>query len=273
MRALIILLFTCKLILAQGEIVQTGQQYDPGTRVYFPSYGISFFVPRDWKGGLAAEEAVFFMASDTRPGIGLAIFKAGSNEKDLENYLQAVQNLGDNIILQPEGKIQIKETELSQNYSSSLYRGKAIAKLGSYGHSVIFFFAGPVAQEKYYTSVVEKISALTNFSKPNPALIIEYWQNKLRGMMLEMLDTTVDSSNSRNVQKISFREIHLCKDGSYRSKGQKMGKWNIEVAGLKSQIILRQANQQASTYSLGIAGDKVSLNGVHFKIQKSTECK
>ena len=273
MRVIFILLIAWQMILAQGEIVQTGKQYDPGTRIYFPSYGISFVIPRDWKGGVAAEQAIFFMASDTRPGIGLAIFKTSSNEKDLENYLQAVQNLGDNIILQPEGKIQVKESELSSDYSSSLYRGRAIAKRGSHGHSVIFFFAGPAAQEKYYTSVVEKISALASFSKPNPSRIIDYWQNMLRGMMLEMLDTTADSSNSRNESKISFREIHLCKDGSYRSGGQKVGKWQIEVAGLRSQIVLQQANQQTSTYSLGIAGNKVSLKGVHFKIQKSTECK
>ena len=273
MRAVIILLFACQAILGQGEIVQTGKQYDPGTRVYFPSYGISFVVPRDWKGGLAAEDAVFFMASDTKPGVGLAIFKSGSSQKELENYLNAVQNLGDNIILQPEGKIQIKETELSRSYSSTLYRGKAIAKIGSHGHSVLFFFAVPAAQEKYYLSVVEKISALVSFSKPDPAIMVKDWEKKLSGMKLQKLATAADSSNTGDIQKTEFNEIHLCKNGTYHSGGQKMGKWQIEVKELKSQLILQRTGHESSVYSLGMSGDKVSLDGIHFKILKSLECK
>jgi hypothetical protein len=273
MRATIILLVAWQLILAQGEIVQTGKQYEPGTRVYFPSYGISFVVPRDWKGGLAAEEAVFFMASDTKPGVGLAIFKSGNSPTDLENYLNAVQNLGDNIVLQPEGKIQIKDSELSANYSSSLYRGKAVAKVGPHGHSVIFFFAGPLAQEKYYPTVTEKISALANFSKPDPDLVIADWHKKLSGLMLQKMDAAADSSKNSEMQKVEFNEIHFCKDGSYHFGGEKMGKWQIEVKGLKAQLILLGAGQNSLVYSLGIAGEGVSLSGTRYKIQKSADCK
>ena len=260
-------------MMGQGEIVHTGMQYDPGTRIQFPSYGISFIVPREWKGGLAADDDAFIMASDTKPGIGLAIFKSGNSQKDLENYLQAVQNLGDNIILQPEGKIQIKESELSQNYSSLLYRGKAIAKTGSHGHSVIIFFAGPTAQEKYYSSVAEKISSMVSFSKPDPALTVKDWQKRLEGMMLEKSVSAGDSSELEESQKIIIDVIHFCKDSNYRSGGMSAGKWKIQVTNLETQLVLLGSDQSTSVYSLGIADDKVSLNGVHYKLQKSVECK
>ena len=260
-------------MMGQGEIVHTGMQYDPGTRIQFPSYGISFIVPREWKGGLAADDDAFIMASDTKPGIGLAIFKSGNSQKDLENYLQAVQNLGDNIILQPEGKMQIKESELSQNYSSLLYRGKAIAKTGSHGHSVIIFFAGPTAQEKYYSSVAEKISSMVSFTKPDPALVVQDWQKRLEGMMLEKSESLLDSSKLEKNPGPDLQEIHFCKDSHYRLGKQLTGKWLIQVTELKTQLILLGTDQKTTVYSLGVAGDKVSLNGIHYKVQKSVECK
>jgi hypothetical protein len=266
-------LFACHCILAQGEIAYTGKQYDPGTRVYFPSYGISFIVPREWKGGLAAEEAAFIMASDIKPGVGLAIFKSASSQIDLENYLNAIQNLGDNIILQPDGKIQIKETELSQNYSSSLYRGKAIAKTGSHGYSIIFFFAGPAALEKYYGSVAEKIASTASFTEPDPTLIIKDWQKKLEGMMLKKMTAASDSSATGDIQKTALNEFHLCKDGTYHSSGQKVGKWQVKVKGLDSQLILMTTNHHTIIFPLGLAENGVSLNGLKYQTLNSGECK
>jgi hypothetical protein len=273
MRVIFCLLLACQLTLGQGEIVHTGMQYDPGTRVQFPSYGISFIVPREWKGGLAADDDVFIMASDTKPGIGLAIFKSISSPKELENYIQAVQNLGDNIILQPDGKAQIKESELTQNYSSSLYRGKAIAKTGAHGHSVIFFFAGPADQEKYYGSVAEKISSMVSFTKPDPDLVVKDWQKRLEGMVLEKSASVLDSSKIEENSSLGFNEIHFCKDSHYRLGKQLTGKWQIQVTGLETQLILLGTDQNTTVYSLGRSDHKISLNGVPFKIQKSLDCK
>lgn len=273
MRAIFLLLLACQLMMGQGEIAYTGMQYDPGTRIQFPSYGISFIVPREWKGGLAADNDAFIMASDTRPGIGLAIFKSVSSQKELENYLQAVQNLGDNIILQPEGKIQIKGSEIFQNYSSSLYRGKAIVKTGAHGHSVIFFFAGPTAQEKYYSSVAEKISSMVSFTKPDPTLVVKDWQKRLEGMMLEKSESLLDSSKLEENPGPGFNEIHFCKDSYCRLGKQLTGKWQIQVTGLETQLILLGTDQNTTVYSLGRSDHKISLNGVPFKIQKSLDCK
>jgi hypothetical protein len=162
---------------------------------------------------------------------------------------------------------------LSQNYSSSLYRGKAIAKTGLYGHDVIFLFAGPAAQEKYYESVVEKTASTSTFTKPDPELIVNSWKKRLEGMMLEKSDSEKDSSKLGATKKINFNIIHFCKNGRYRSGSTTEGKWQIQVTGLETHLTLMGADQSTTDYSLGLAGDRVSLNGVHFKIKKSSECK
>ncbi len=273
MRVFLILLFVGQVLLAQGEIVQMGIQYDPGTRVYFPSYGLSFIIPREWKGGLAMTTEAFVMTSDTRAGIGLAIFKSDYHQNDLEKYLNAIQNLGDNIVLQPVGQVEYKASELSRNYSSSLYRGQAIAKIGPHAKNIIFLFAGPLAQEKYYQSIAEKISRTVTFNKPEPGLLVKEWQKKLAGMTLQKIVLPADSSQASSSLKTPLDQIHLCSNGSYRSMARTQGKWRIEVDGLKPQLVLINTDHETSIYTLGVAREKVSLNGMSYTIQKSQECK
>lgn len=273
MRVFLILLFVCQVLLAQGEIVQIGIQYDPGTRVYFPSYGLSFIIPREWKGGLAVTADAFVMTSDTQAGIGLAIFKSDYHQTDLEKYLNAVQNLGDNIVLQPVGQVVLKESELSQNYSSSLYRGQAIAKIGPHDKSIIFFFAGPLAQEKYYQSIAEKMSRTVIFNKPEPGALIKEWQKKLAGMTLQKIVLPADSGQVSSSLTTHFEQIHLCSDGNYRFSARTQGKWRIEVNGLKTQLVLKNTDHETLIYTLGVTKEKVSLDGVYYSVQKSQECK
>ncbi len=273
MRVILSILVICQMLLAQGEMVQICAQYDPGTRVYFPSQGISFIIPREWKGGLAAANETFVMTSDTKAGIGLAIFKSSYNQPDLEKYLNSVQNLGDNIVLQPVGKVEYKASELSQKYSSSIYRGYAIAKIGPFDRSIICFFAGPSTQEKDIQSISEKISQTVTFNKPDPGLIVKDWQNRLTGMMLQKIVLPEDDHPDSPSVKTHLEQIHFCSDGSYRSHAKSQGKWRIEVHGLKPQLILLNTGQESLTYTLGITREKVSLSGVYYTIQKSQECK
>lgn len=273
MRIILILLVAWQVLLAQGEIVQIGAQYDPGTRIYFPSHGISFVVPREWKGGLSIATDAFVMTSETKAGLGLALLKSDYHQASLEKYLHSVQNLGDNIVLQPVGPVEHKESGMFQHYSSSLYRGQATAKIGPHNQSIVFLFTGPVAQEKYYQSIVEKIVRTVTFHKPDLSLLIKDWQKKLSGMRLDKMVSPSDSSLDTHSTKTHFTQIHLCSDGSYRSSAKTQGKWKIEINELKPQLLLQNTHHETLVYTLGIAKDKFLLNGVYYTIQKSQECK
>ena len=52
--------------------VQIGQQYPGGTRVNFPSLGVSFVVPDEWTGQVPPGAEAFVMGSQTRQGLLIA---------------------------------------------------------------------------------------------------------------------------------------------------------------------------------------------------------
>ena len=273
MRHLLTLMFVVFLIQSlytQGTIVRRGAEYDPGTRVSFPTVGVSFLVPRDWKGALEPQDPIFVMASDVKAGIGLAILQSGTDRPAIQKYLSTTQNLGDNIVLHPAGNIEPGSSQLSMNYTSNLYRGRASAIAGPHGNSIVFFFAGPAVEEKYYRTVLDKLVSFTSFYKPDPTLVTGEWQKSLAGITLK-----ISREDSAEIASGGISHIELCRDGKFiMASGEetRSGQWSIEARPKEIVLILTESDSSTSRITLSTDGRSIFLNGRRFEKQKSANC-
>lgn len=280
---------------SQGVTIIAGQEYEPGTRVNLPTTGISFIIPRDWRGGMPPDQAVFILASHTRPGIGMAIMQTGMNQDNLIKFLSKQQDLGDNIVLQPEGSPKVIDSRIQMNYTHVFYTGKASGILGPHRNSVTFFFAGPTSEKEYYQTLLDKLIASVNFSKPETSNLIKEWQKLLSGMMLKKLDSySSNDADGENAGQSSEETIHLCSDGTYTysshtnfgvkggagapsghgaNSGYEKGKWQVVVMGNQAMLLLEASNGSQNHQSLALDGERTFLDGNRVYRVKSDLCK
>lgn len=279
---------------SQGVTIIAGREYEPGTRVILPTTGISFIIPRDWRGGMPPNQAVFILASHTRPGIGMAIMQTGMNQDNLIKFLSKQQDLGDNIVLQPEGSPKIIDSRIQMNYTHVFYTGKASGILGPHGNSVTFFFAGPTLEKEYYQTLLDKLIASVNFSKPETSNLIKEWQKLLAGMMLKKLESYSNNDAGGGYDGQSSDEtLHLCSDGTYTytshtnfgvdggngatsgygaKNSHEQGKWQVIVMGNQAVLLLEASNGSQTNQSLALDGERTFLDGNRVYRVKSDLC-
>lgn len=279
---------------SQSVTIIAGQEYEPGTRVNLPTTSVSFIIPRDWRGGMPPDQAVFILASHTKPGIGMAIMQTGMNQDNLIKFLSEQQDLGDNIVLQPEGSPKITDSRIQMNYTHVFYTGKAIGILGPHGNSVTFFFAGPMSEKEYYQNLLNKLIASVNFSKPETSNLIKEWQKLLSGMMLKKLeDYSSNDAGGGYAGQSSEETIHLCSDGTYTyssntnfgvdggggaasgygaNSSHEQGKWQVVVMGNTAMLLLEASNGLQTHQSLALDGERTFLDGNRVYRVKSDLC-
>ena len=114
------------------QIILPGKEYGAGTRVQNAYRGVSFIIPRDWKGAMPPDQSVFLMSSKVKPGMGIAIFQSAFSEEQIIQYLSQSQNLGDNIILKPVGKPKVNGSKITMEYTSMTNAGFALALRGKF---------------------------------------------------------------------------------------------------------------------------------------------
>ena len=105
------------------QVIIPGREYMAGTRVQNAYRGVSFIIPRDWKGAMPPDQRIFLMSSDQKAGVGIAIFQSAVSEQEIVQYLKQSQNLGDNVILKPVGEPKIAGSKITMNYTSMTSEG------------------------------------------------------------------------------------------------------------------------------------------------------
>jgi hypothetical protein len=276
-----------------GTNIIAGKEYDPGTRVNLPTTGVSFIVPRDWRGGMPPDQAIFIMASQVKAGIGMAIMQSGMDQASLKKFLSGPQDLGDNVILQPQGSPKVTDSRITMEYIHPLYAGSAVGVVGTQGNSVVFFFAGPASEKIYYQVQLKKLASSAKFSKPTNTGLIEEWQQLLSGKMLKKMDSPYSGDASGGYGAYSSEEtLHLCANGNYSyasssslgvdggggssgysggSQGEQ-GKWKVVVMGNQVTLLLEASSGGQTHMSLAFDGERTFLNGDRAYRVKSDLC-
>lgn len=279
---------------SQSVTIIAGQEYEPGTRVGLPTTGVSFIIPRDWRGGMPPDQAVFILASHNKPGIGMVIMQTGMNQDNLIKFLSERQDLGDNIVLKPEGSPKITDSRIQMNYTHVFYTGKAFGILGPHQNSVTFFFTGPTSEKEYYQTLLDKLIASVNFSKPETGNLIEEWKKLLSGMMLKKLESYSSNDADGGYAGYSSEEtVHLCSDGTYTyssstnlgvdggggassgydtESSDEQGKWQVVVMGNQAMLLLEASNGPQTHQRLAFDGERTFLDGNRVYRVKSDLC-
>ncbi|MCK5454765.1 MAG: hypothetical protein KAJ16_10405 [Calditrichia bacterium] len=278
----LLLLFTCSItIFAQNnsdQIILPGKEYRAGTRIQNAYRGVSFIIPRDWKGAMPPDQRVFLMSSHVRAGVGLAIFQSAVSKADIVQYLKQSQNLGDNVILKPVGEPKINGTQISMEYTSMTNSGYALALKGPHKNTVVFLFAGLTKDKEYFKKLVEKLNSSVLFSIPDPSKLSAAWANALYGKMLKKV--SVDDSEG------AFPTVvHLCKEGKVQVSipGKAIdldsaptlidGTWKVKSEAAQAYLVLTPSRGKTVRASLDVFGSYVILQGGRYFLTTSDVCK
>ncbi len=250
-------------------IILAGKEYTAGTRLVSAGNGISFIVPRNWKGAMPPDQQVFLMSSDQHPGVGIAILQSNMDQQALINYLQQPQNLGDNVILKPLAKPVVRNSRISMSYTSMVNIGKAVALAGPDGNSVIFLFAGPVNQKTYYMSILDKLAYSVQFSGADLSYLSKAWSNALEGNKL----TISGPANEQAPAKI----YHFCPKGrlvtttgiNSGNSGTVEGQWRVVIQNSQVLLVLEPPGSTAEQYLPAFSGNMLLLGKEKYFLQKS----
>lgn len=263
---------------ASEQVILPGKEYMAGTRIQNAWRGVSFIIPRDWKGAMPPDQGAFLMNSDRKAGIGIAIFQSEVSEPAIVSYLKQPQNLGDNIILKPVDEPRIDGSKIYMNYNSVNGKGRALAISGPYQNTVMFLYAGPSADTSYFQNLLEKLGSSVVFSHPDPARLGKAWERALSGKMLKKV--SADDSDS------SFPAVsHLCpgRAGHYTLQANLEtgddnptpvgGTWKIETSGTEAFLVVYPSGQKPVKVSLDNFGNVVILQGRRYFLTASALCK
>jgi hypothetical protein len=260
------------------QIILPGKEFRAGARVQNAYRGVSFIIPRDWKGAMPPDQRVFLMSSHIKAGIGLAIFQSAVSKADIVQYLNQSQNLGDNVILKPVGEPKISGSQISMEYTSMTNSGYAVAQSGPYKNTVLLIFAGPSKDKEYFKKLVDKMNSTVKFSVPDPSKLGAAWTRALSGKMLKKV--SVDDSEG------AFPTVvHLCREGKAQASlpgdptniGSNPtlidGTWKVVPEAAQSYLLFVPSRGKTVRASLDVFGNYVILEGGRYFLTTSDKCK
>ena len=288
---------------AGAQEAQPNQSYASGTRVEFSTAGASFVIPPEWIGRLArnAPYQVVVLGSNTTEGVGIVILQTGVTAAQVIATLNEPQDLGDGVVLRPSGQPAVRGSWIAHRYQNEAYVGRALAALGPARNSVIFFFAGPAKNERFYVSLLEALGASTTFSPPvsaaappaapAPAGLDEAWSNLLSGQALNYFSSY--NSGGGGGGMASHRVLHLCPDGRFAYSGQSLvtmnvpgasgssggrggtrGRWSIESPTQNTAVLVLAVDGGGELrWQVRYDGQKTLLNGQRWLRERSSVCR
>ena len=267
-------------VIAQNrtdQVILPGKEFRAGARVQNAYRGVSFIIPRDWKGAMPPDQRVFLMSSHVIAGIGMAIFQSAVSEAEIVQYLKKIQNLGENVILKPVGEPKINESQITMEYTSMTNSGYALARSGPYKNTILFLFAGPTKDKEYYKKLVDKLNSTVKFSVPNPSMLSTAWASALYGKMLKNVSVDDPTGSFPTV-------VHLCQDG----KAQAVltterknidetptlinGSWRVKSEGAQAYLVFTPSQGKTVRASLDVFGNYVILEGGRYFLTASDMC-
>jgi hypothetical protein len=211
--------------------VQPGQEYQAGTRVNFPTLGISFDVPQHWIGGIPQGSSFFVMGSNTQPGLVVVMSHQATSNSQLVSLLGQPLPLDDNVVLRVEGQPRVEGSWIKAGVSATdgfaTYGGYLMALVRQQGGGIVIVAAGPPEQTDYYRQLTESIStsvgetavsstagqgASGQAADADSSPLVQEWDQFLRGKRLTYLHSY--SSGSSGGYSTHY-ELDLCSDGSF----------------------------------------------------------
>ena len=216
------------------------QTYAGGTRVDSSSVGVSFVIPQGWVGrfGQDGNPHLMVLSSNSIEGVGIAVVESGTTATQVYASLNESPDLGNGVVLRPTGPPTTRGSRMAARYQSDAYVGFALALLGPTQNSVIFFFAGPPANQKAYLSLLGDLGESTSFLQPAPAMaqappqlqpppqprassgLDPAWAKRLAGQDLYYFSSY--SSGYGGGGMSSQRVLRLCADGSFTQSGSSL---------------------------------------------------
>lgn len=230
--------------LAQSELT-ANHKYQGGTRVQASALGVSLVIPRGWVAqyGQNAGTAAVVMGSNTIEGVGLAILVSNQSAQQVVGSLNEAQDLGAGVILEPTAAPTVQGQRISARYANPEYVGRSLGLIGPGKNHVVYFFAGPLKNEKVYVGLLEELVTGTRFvspnaSKPQPVAPIATtglagdWTKFLSGMMLRYLSSYNSGGGGGGMS--TDRTMHFCSDGSFAYFGSGLTTINVDGGGASS---------------------------------------
>ncbi|MCA9550625.1 MAG: hypothetical protein KC933_11360 [Myxococcales bacterium] len=257
--------------------VVPGEVYPAGTRVAFPSLGLSFVIPDAFQGGLSPNGSVFLMGSDSEQGLVVGLADEGVTADALVEELSRPIPIDASTSLQPSGRAKQKGAEVSNRYSvrgDRGFAGWARARLFEGGVAVAFISLAPDAKaaRRRLDAVFDGLQVLP---KPRPAASASPWAARLAGNTLTYMKTKNGLST-----KLHFQ---LCPDGRFLYSGSDgylsggfsasgrssdQGTWSLEG----DTLTFTWADGSVDRRTLTADGGKTFLNGVRWFVESGTNC-
>ena len=265
---------------AGAREIAIGQQYPTGSAVQMANSGVSFQLPPDWLGAMPQGAGAFVLGSNSKAGVGLVIMRGKATLQEAEALLNTPQDLGDGVVMMPDGAPVRSANTLKLNYTSGGYVGRAIAVIGKPGNGVVYFFGGPADQAAYFEGVLNQLVGSTVFFPPQSGPELQRWQELLVGTMLKRMSSYYSGGlDGAYVGGSSEESLHLCRDGSYAYSSNNnmsvdggfstgynasaysddsrddVGRWRVEMIGNEVNLVLESAKSGETSYH------PISMNG------------
>ena len=230
--------------------VQVGQQYESGTRVNFPSIGVSFVIPNGWFGVIPEGSQAFLLGSEDSLGLGMALSHQASEASALIGELGQPIPLDQGVTLQVQGQPEIDgsmiRAAISVSDGNESQPGHLLAVFRQGGGGVIFAGFGPDDGDSYQALIGDLASSVTTTelqtaqaqpqggdttsstgqtagnqatgtsqSAPSSGLspIALQWDQHLRGMKVTYISSYSSGSGGGG---LSTRiDYYLCRDGRF----------------------------------------------------------
>ncbi|MDP7414366.1 MAG: hypothetical protein QGI88_13500 [SAR202 cluster bacterium] len=203
-----------------------GEHYEGGTLVNVSALDITFEIPMEWRGGLAADTGVMLLRSDVHEGFILSTSQQGTNASEVAAMLGQAFPLDATTILMPNGLPQLEEDGwVSGRYTGAdgfnALAGYAMALVDPSGRGILYVVAGPEDEADYYNDVMANTetgssvaggvtdSAQLQIGDDSP--LVRQWTQHLAGRLMRYMSTSGGSEVGSSMR----RDLYICRDGRF----------------------------------------------------------
>jgi len=271
--------------VAQVTEIQPGQTYQAGTRGGVTSLGVSFVIPEEWTGTNPQGADVFFMASETRPGLILVAGDEIGSMQEAIGLLSEPLDIDGTNVLQPVADPVVEDGELTQTYrlvvDGQELTGEAHVFVSPHGIGLAYVAIGPADLADYYWALATELAGSTRLTTPvaQPRAAGGSdggWDALVRGYKLHYITSSMGYSNQE--------EIDLCTDGSFAKTGDGgafgggvsaawqdggSGQWAIS----NGRLLLTYPDGQVESYDFSLDDTKLLLNGYRYFRVATDRCR
>jgi hypothetical protein len=156
--------------MSQAVELQARAHYDSGEQISVSSNGFRFSIPDGWFGGLG-DDGNFYMLSQLHQG-SLLVTAAQALPTDtlLENLSEQPLDLGEGLVLYPQGEPQQSAKGITQRYATQRngveISGYLRVRMGQYNVLVTMVAVGTQAESSYIAEALDKLSSSVEFFQP-----------------------------------------------------------------------------------------------------------